>query len=50
MADGLRQAESLANSLASGNGQADAVKQTDLLSLLRRWQFQRNFSGAADLR
>jgi len=50
MADGLRQAESLANSLASGNGQADAVKQTDLLSLLRRWQFHRTFSGDADLR
>ncbi|MFO0134937.1 MAG: protein kinase domain-containing protein [Planctomyces sp.] len=49
LGDALKQAESLAESLASGNGQADAVKRTDLLSILQRWQFQHHFLRSDDL-
>ena len=49
LGEALRQAESLAASLASGNGQADAVKRTDLLSTLQRWQFQHHFLRPDDL-
>ncbi|MFN9038401.1 MAG: hypothetical protein ACK5YO_19040, partial [Planctomyces sp.] len=49
LGDALKQAESLAESLASGNGQADAVKRTDLLSILQRWQFQHHFLRPDDL-
>ncbi|MFN9292089.1 MAG: hypothetical protein ACK6EB_28770, partial [Planctomyces sp.] len=49
LGDALKQAESLASSLVAGNGQADAVKRTDLLSILQRWQFQHHFLRPDDL-
>lgn len=49
MADDLQQAETLARELAPGNGAADAVKQAELLTLLKRWQFQRTFGRPNDL-